>query len=86
MKRFWRWIRDETIPDTRTLYLDGVIAEESWFEDDVTPAGKRSGETLEGLAPHHHRLAHGQRLEALEVGGEVPGKLAVDADHRQVDR
>lgn len=44
MKRFWRWaesasrVRDETELETRTLYLDGVIAEDSWFEDDVTPA------------------------------------------------
>lgn len=38
MKHFWSWVRDETVPDARTLYLDGVIAEESWFEDDVTPA------------------------------------------------
>ena len=36
MKKFWNWVKDE---DTgiRTLYLDGVIAEESWFDDDVTP-------------------------------------------------
>ncbi len=38
MKHFWSWVRDETVPDARILYLDGVIAEESWFEDDVTPA------------------------------------------------
>ena len=37
MKHFWSWVRDETVPDARTLYLEGVIAEESWFEDDVTP-------------------------------------------------
>ena len=38
MKKFWQWVRDETTPDARTLYLDGVIAESSWFDDDVTPA------------------------------------------------
>ncbi|MEA5066613.1 MAG: Clp protease ClpP [Christensenellaceae bacterium] len=38
MKRFWKWVRDETAPDARTLYIEGVIAENSWFEDDVTPA------------------------------------------------
>jgi len=38
MKRFWTFARDETAPDARTLYLDGVIAEDSWFADDVTPA------------------------------------------------
>ena len=37
MKKFWNWARDEE-PGARTLYLDGVIAEESWFDDDITPA------------------------------------------------
>ena len=36
MKKFWNWVKDEK-SDTRTLYLDGVIAEESWSDDDVTP-------------------------------------------------
>lgn len=36
MKKFWNWVKDENT-DTRTLYLDGVIAEDSWFDDDVTP-------------------------------------------------
>ena len=41
-KKFWRWTKNKS-PDpseneTRTLYLDGVIAEESWFDDEVTPA------------------------------------------------
>ena len=36
MKRqFWNWVRNED--NTRTLTIDGVIAEESWFDDDVTP-------------------------------------------------
>ena len=37
MKRFWNWARDAD-SGGRVLYLDGVIAEESWFDDDVTPA------------------------------------------------
>ena len=36
MRKFWNWVKDEK-SDTRTLYLDGVIAEESWFDDDITP-------------------------------------------------
>ena len=36
MKKFWNWARDED-SGVRTLYLDGTIAEESWFDDDVTP-------------------------------------------------
>ncbi len=34
-KQFWNWVRNED--GTRTLTLNGTIAEESWFEDDVTP-------------------------------------------------
>lgn len=34
MRKFWNWIKNE---DGRSLYLDGVIAEESWYDDDVTP-------------------------------------------------
>ena len=36
MKKFWNWTQDENT-DVRTLYLEGVIAEDSWFDDDVTP-------------------------------------------------
>ncbi|WKY49070.1 Clp protease ClpP [Eubacteriaceae bacterium ES3] len=35
MKKFWNWIKNED--EQRTLYLNGAIAEESWFDDDVTP-------------------------------------------------
>ncbi len=45
MKKFWNWKNvmttdGETSEETveRTLFLDGAIAEESWFDDDVTPA------------------------------------------------
>ncbi|MGQ4666839.1 head maturation protease, ClpP-related [Metabacillus halosaccharovorans] len=34
MKKFWNWVKNES---GRTLHLDGVIAEESWFGDEVTP-------------------------------------------------
>ena len=37
MNRFWNWARDANT-GSRVLYLDGVIAEESWFDDDITPA------------------------------------------------
>ena len=36
MKKFWNWIKDDE-SGVRTVYLDGTIAEESWFDDDVTP-------------------------------------------------
>ena len=40
MKKFWKWknqAETETAPVARTLFLNGTIAEESWFDDDVTP-------------------------------------------------
>ncbi len=43
MKKFWNWAKD--VDDNRVLYLDGVIAEESWFDDDITPAAFK-GELL----------------------------------------
>lgn len=39
-KKFWEWKNQtatETAPAERTLFLNGTIAEESWFDDDVTP-------------------------------------------------
>ena len=44
MNKFWKWVRnkapDGEDPDLaeRTLFLNGTIASESWFDDDVTPA------------------------------------------------
>ncbi|WKY46046.1 Clp protease ClpP [Eubacteriaceae bacterium ES2] len=35
MKNFWNWIKNED--EQRTLYLNGAIAEESWFDDSITP-------------------------------------------------
>ena len=44
MKKFWNWknrtvTNEETLEQIqeRTLFLNGTIAEESWFDDDVTP-------------------------------------------------
>lgn len=38
MKKFWKWKNQtENNPTERVLTLNGIIAEESWFDDDVTP-------------------------------------------------
>ena len=52
MKKFWKWKNqtekksqertgteeNQTAPlPERTLFLNGTIASESWFDDDVTP-------------------------------------------------
>ncbi|HEX3017819.1 MAG TPA: head maturation protease, ClpP-related [Caproicibacter sp.] len=34
--RFWNWVQDETTEE-RTLYLNGVISDETWWGDEVTP-------------------------------------------------
>jgi len=33
-KKFWNWVETD---EARTLYLDGAIAEETWYGDEVTP-------------------------------------------------
>lgn len=47
MRRFWNWetppqpSNSDDVPDAaggRVLRINGVIAEESWFDDDITPA------------------------------------------------
>ena len=35
--KFWNWVQNDNNGE-RTLFLEGVIAEESWFEYDVTPS------------------------------------------------
>ncbi|HHX63237.1 MAG TPA: Clp protease ClpP [Epulopiscium sp.] len=43
VKKFWNWIKNE---QGRTLYFDGYIAQDSWFDDDITPK-KFKAELLE---------------------------------------
>lgn len=44
MRRFWNWLTPEPHNDNpdadsvRVLRISGTIAEESWFDDDITPA------------------------------------------------
>jgi ATP-dependent Clp protease protease subunit len=35
MRKFWNWVRNSDA--RRTLYLDGVISDESWYGDEITP-------------------------------------------------
>ena len=35
-RKFWNWTKNEETQE-RILHLNGTIAEESWFDDDVTP-------------------------------------------------
>lgn len=39
-RKFWNWIKneDESVPDIeRTLFLNGMISDETWYGDEVTP-------------------------------------------------
>jgi ATP-dependent Clp protease protease subunit len=45
VRRFWNWIQNDD--GSRTLYIDGPIAEESWLGDEVTPKQFKS-ELLSG--------------------------------------
>ncbi|RIY26754.1 peptidase, partial [Bifidobacteriaceae bacterium WP022] len=42
MRKFWQWKNQKENQESneileRTLFLNGTIAEESWFDDDITP-------------------------------------------------
>ena len=39
MKKFWNWTNQTDNPkeNGRTLFLNGTIADKSWYDDDVTP-------------------------------------------------
>jgi ATP-dependent Clp protease protease subunit len=53
MNHFWKWLTDSAQPDgqpARELELDGAIAPESWFGDEVTPAAFRA-ELMAGDGP-----------------------------------
>lgn len=33
-RKFWNWVKNE---ETRTMYLEGAISDETWYGDEVTP-------------------------------------------------
>ena len=84
MKKFWNWARDETAPDARVLRLEGTIAEESWFEDDVTPAAFK-GELFSDTGPVTIWINSpgGDCVAAAQIYNmlmDYPGKITVKID------
>lgn len=81
-KHFWRWRNEAAGEDgERTLEIGGVIAEESWYEDDVTPKmfrdelGKGTGPvTLWINSPGGDCIAASVIYTALR---DYPGKVSV---------
>ncbi len=47
--KFWNWVKNEDTGE-RVLYFDGVIAEQTWFGDEITPAAFKV-ELLAGDGP-----------------------------------
>ena len=91
MKKFWNWKKIKTVDqetgqeaEERTLFLNGTIAEESWFDDDVTPAlfkdelNAGTGDiTLWINSPGGDCVAAAQIYNMLS---EYPGKVTVKID------
>lgn len=89
MKRFWNWLApQETSPDSdggeRVLRINGAIAEESWLDDDVTPAVFES-ELNAGSGPVTVWLNSpgGDVVAAARIYNmllDYPGKVTVNID------
>ena len=91
MKKFWNWKKIKTVDqetgqeaEPRILFLNGTIAEESWFDDDVTPAlfkdelNDGTGDiTLWINSPGGDCVAAAQIYNMLS---EYPGKVTVKID------
>jgi hypothetical protein len=84
-KKFWNWARDADEDGGRVLYLDGTIAEETWFDDEVSPAMFKS-ELMSGDGGHNG-LA---QLARRRLRGGKPNLLDADGlsgqRHRQSRR
>ena len=81
-RKFWNWVRNEG--EGRTLLLDGVISDETWWGDEVTPQMFRSelnaadGDiTLWINSPGGDCYAAAQIYNMLK---EYPGEVAVKID------
>ena len=82
MRHFWNWVRNED--ESRTLYLEGVIAEESWFADDITPAMFKE-ELFSGNGPItiHLNSPGGDCMAASQIYTmlmDYPGDVTIQID------
>ena len=82
MRHFWNWVKNDD--ETRTLYLEGVIAEESWFSDDITPAMFKE-ELFSGSGPItlHVNSPGGDCIAASQIYTmlmDYPGDVTIQID------
>jgi len=83
MNHFWRWVKNE-VGGERSLYLNGAIAEETWFGDEITPQQFRA-ELTSGAgditvwinSPGGDVFAAAQIYTMLK---EYPGRVTVKID------
>ncbi len=83
MKHFWNWIRNEDTGQ-RELWFEGVIASESWFNDDITPAMFKD-ELFSGSGPItlHISSPGGDCVAASQIYTmlmDYPGDVTVQID------
>lgn len=86
MKKFWNWTNQTDNPkeNGRTLFLNGTIADESWYDDDVTPQlfkndlYSESGDVTVWLnSPGGDCVAAAQIYNMLK---EYPGNITIKID------
>ena len=86
MKKFWNWTNQTDNPkeNGRTLFLNGTIADESWYDDDVTPQLFKddlyadSGDVIVWLnSPGGDCVAAAQIYNMLK---EYPGNVTIKID------
>lgn len=83
MKKFWNWKNDDETSE-RTLCLNGAIAEESWFDDDITPQlFKAELDSIEGDITVWINSPGGDCIAAAQIYNmlfDYKGKVTVKID------
>ena len=88
MDKFWRWVINEVGErPVRILYLEGCIAESSWFDDDITPKQFKAelyqdGDAADDIIVKIHSPG-GDCFAAAQIYNmlmEYPGKVSVHVD------
>lgn len=87
MDKFWRWVVNEAEENpVRTLYLEGYIAEDSWFDDDITPKKFKTDLYGDGISDDIIVKIHspgGDCFAAAQIYNmikEYPGHVSVHVD------
>ena len=84
INKFWNWLTQEDRDGERTLYMDGTIAEDSWWEDDVTPAEfKKELNSSTGPVTIWINSPGGDVFAAAQIYNmlrEYPGKVTIKID------